>query len=145
MSGKITNVADYGVFIELKDGIEGLVHSSEICWGKTNQNPKKLLNIGQEVDFVILDVDTERHRISLSIKKRQDNPLVKFSENHPVGSVIKAPIRNITDFGMFVAIDVNADGMIHESDISWEHSGAELLKDFNKGDEIECKVLNIDV
>ena len=145
MSGKVTNIADYGVFIELKDGIEGLVHSSEIAWGKTNQNPKKLLNIGQEVDFVILDVDTERHRISLSIKKCQDNPLVRFAEQHPVGSIIKAPIRNITDFGMFVAIDTNTDGMIHESDISWESSGAELLKNFNKGDEVECKVLNIDI
>lgn len=145
MSGKVTNIADYGVFIELKDGIEGLVHSSEISWGKTNQNPKKLLNIGQEVDFVILDVDTERHRISLSIKKCQDNPLVRFAEQHPVGSIIKAPIRNITDFGMFVAIDTNTDGMIHESDISWEGSGAELLKNFNKGDEVECKVLNIDI
>lgn len=145
MSGKVTNIADYGVFIELKDGIEGLVHSSEISWGKTNQNPKKLLNIGQEVDFVILDVDTERHRISLSIKKCQDNPLVRFAEQHPVGSIIKAPIRNITDFGMFVAIDTNTDGMIHESDISWEGSGTELLKNFNKGDELECKVLNIDI
>lgn len=145
MSGKVTNIADYGVFIELKDGIEGLVHSSEIAWGKTNQNPKKLLNIGQEVDFVILDVDTERHRISLSIKKCQDNPLVRFAEQHPVGSIIKAPIRNITDFGMFVAIDTNTDGMIHESDISWESSGADLLKNFNKGDEVECKVLNIDI
>lgn len=145
MSGKVTNIADYGVFIELKDGIEGLVHSSEICWGKTNQNPKKLLTIGQEVEFVILDVDTDRHRISLSIKKCQDNPLVKFADDNPVGSVIKAPIRNITDFGMFVAIDTNTDGMIHESDLSWEGNGAELLKNYNKGDEVECKVLNIDI
>jgi small subunit ribosomal protein S1 len=145
MLGKITNIADYGVFIELKDGIEGLVHSSEICWGKNNQNPKKLLNIGQEVKFVILDVDTERHRISLSIKKCQNNPLVKFAQEHPIGSIIKAPIRNITDFGMFVAIDINTDGMIHESDISWNNSGIELLKKFNKGDEVECKVLNIDI
>ena len=145
MSSKVTNIADYGVFIELKDGIEGLVHSSEISWGKTNQNPKKLLTIGQEVEFVILDVDTERHRISLSIKKCQDNPLVKFAEEHLVGSIIKAPIRNITDFGIFVAIDTNTDGMIHESDLSWENNGAELLKNYNKGDEVECKVLNIDV
>jgi len=145
MSGKITNIADYGVFIELKDGIEGLVHSSEIAWGKSSQNPKKLLNIGQEVEFVILDVDTERHRISLSIKKCQNNPLVKFAEQHPVGSIIKAPIRNITDFGMFVALDENTDGMIHESDISWENDGVELLKNYNKGDEVECKVLNIDI
>ena len=145
MKGKVTNIADYGAFIELKDGIEGLVHSSEISWGKTNQNPKKLLNIGQEVEFVILDVDTEKHRISLSIKKCQDNPLVKFAEDHPVGSVINAPIRNITDFGMFVAIDVNTDGMIHESDISWDENGLEALKNFKKGDEVECKVLNIDI
>lgn len=145
MSGKITNIADYGVFIELKDGIEGLVHSSEIAWGKSSQNPKKLLNIGQEVKFVILDVDTERHRISLSIKKCQNNPLVKFAEQNPVGSIIKAPIRNITDFGMFVALDENTDGMIHESDISWENGGVELLKNYNKGDEVECKVLNIDI
>jgi small subunit ribosomal protein S1 len=145
MKGKVTNIADYGAFIELKDGIEGLVHSSEISWGKTNQNPKKLLNIGQEVEFVILDVDTDKHRISLSIKKCQDNPLIKFAATHPVGSVITAPIRNITDFGMFVAIDTNTDGMIHETDISWEGNGPELLKNFKKGDEIECKVLNIDI
>ena len=145
MTGKVTNIADYGVFIEIKDGIEGLVHSSEISWGKTNQNPKKLLTIGQEVEFVVLEVDTERHRISLSIKKCQDNPLIKFMEKNPVGSVIKAPIRNITDFGMFVAIDTNTDGMIHETDISWEGDGAGLLKNYNKGDEVECKVLSIDI
>ncbi len=145
MTGKVTNIADYGVFIELKDGIEGLVHSSEIAWGKTSQNPKKLLTIGQEIEFVILDVDTERHRISLSIKKCQDNPLIKFAEDNPVGSVIKVPIRNITDFGMFVAIDVNTDGMIHESDLGWDGNGVELLKTYTKGDEVECKVLSIDV
>jgi small subunit ribosomal protein S1 len=146
MTGKITNIADYGAFIELKDGIEGLVHSSEISWiGKSNQNSKKLLTIGQEVKFVILEVDTEKHRISLSIKQCQDNPLIKFAENNPVGSLIKAPIRNITDFGMFVALDDNIDGMIHESDLSWEGNGSELLKNFKKGDEVECKVLSIDV
>jgi len=145
MKGKITNIADYGVFIELKDGIEGLVHASEIAWGKVNQNPKKILNIGQEVEFVILDVDTERHRISLSIKKCQNNPLIIFAENNPVGSVIKAPIRNVTDFGMFIALDDNTDGMIHESDISWDNNGSELLKSYNKGDIVECKVLSIDI
>ncbi|HJK86682.1 MAG TPA: 30S ribosomal protein S1 [Candidatus Megaira endosymbiont of Nemacystus decipiens] len=145
MTGKITNIADYGVFIELKNGIEGLVHSSEIAWGKSTQNPKKLLTIGQEVEFVILDVDTDKNRISLSIKKCLNNPLLKFAENHPVGSVIKAPIRNITDFGMFVALDESIDGMIHESDISWSESNSDLLKNYNKGDEIECKVLSIDL
>lgn len=145
MKGKITNIADYGVFIELKDGIEGLVHASEIAWGKVNQNPKKILNIGQEVEFVILDVDTERHRVSLSIKKCQNNPLITFAENNPAGSVIKAPVRNVTDFGMFIALDDNTDGMIHESDISWDNNGAELLKNYNKGDIVECKVLSIDI
>jgi len=145
MTGKITNIADYGVFIELKDGIEGLVHSSEISWGKSNQNPKKLLTIGQDVEFVILDLDSERHRVSLSIKRCQDNPLIKFAQNNPVGSVIKAPIRHITDFGLFVAIDTNTDGMVHESDLSWGSNGAELLKNYSKDQEIECKVLNIDI
>lgn len=145
MTGKITNIADYGVFIELKDGIEGLVHSSEIAWGKTNQNPKKLLTIGQEVKFTILEVDKDKHRISLSIKRCQDNPLVEFAEKNPVGSVIKAPIRNVTDFGIFVAIGENADGMIHETDISWKNDGASLLRDYKKDDEVECKVLSIDI
>jgi len=145
MSGKVTNIADYGVFIELKDGIEGLVHSSEISWGKVSQNPKKLLTIGQEIDFVILDVDKEKSRISLSIKRCQDNPLIKFAEENPVGSVITAPVRNITDFGMFVALGDNIDGMIHESDISWESQSDSLLKNYAKGDEVECKVISIDV
>jgi small subunit ribosomal protein S1 len=145
LTGKVTNIADYGVFIELKDGIEGLVHSSEISWVKSNQNPKKLLNIGQEVTFQILEVDTEKHRISLSIKQCQPNPLVKFAEAHPVGTIIKAPIRNITDFGMFVALDDNIDGMIHETDITFEGNGAELLKSFKKGEIVECKVLSIDI
>ncbi len=103
MVGKISNTADYGVFIELKNGIEGLVHSSEISWVKSNQNPKKSLSIGQEVKFMILEVDTEKHRISLSIKQCSDNPLIKFAETNPVDSIISAPIRNITDFVMFVA------------------------------------------
>ncbi len=145
MQGKISNIADYGVFIELKDGIEGLVHSSEISWIKSNQNPKKSLSMGEEVEFLILEVDTEKHRISLSIKQCTKNPLIKFSETHPVGSVIIAPIRNITDFGMFVALDGNVDGMIHETDISWGGNGSELLKSYKKNDQVECKVLSIDV
>lgn len=145
LTGKVSNIADYGAFIELKDGIEGLVHSSEISWVKSGQNPKKLLTIGQEVQFKILEVDTEKHRISLSIRQCQENPLTTFSETHPIGSVIKAPIRNITDFGIFVALEGNIDGMIHESDISWEGNGQELLKSYKKGDEIECKVLLVDV
>ncbi len=145
MTGKVTNFADYGVFIELKDGLEGLVHSSEISWLKSNQNPRKTLTIGQEVEFVVLEVDTEKHRVSLSIKQCQENPLTKFAENNPVGTIIKAPIRNITDFGIFVALGNNMDGMIHEGDISWEDKGTDLLKSYKKGDEIECKVLAINI
>lgn len=144
MSGKVTNIADYGVFVELKDGIEGLVHSSEISWTKSNQHPKKLLTIGQEVEFVILEIDTDKHRISLSIKQCQNNPWNEFADKNPVGSIIKAPIRNIVDFGMFVAIGADIDGMIHESDISWENSSA-ALKNYKKGDEVECKVTSIDI
>ena len=145
MSGKVTNIADYGAFIELKDGIEGLVHSSEISWGKNNQNPKKLLTIGQDIEFSILDVDTEKNRISLSIKRCQDNPIASFSKDYPIGSIFNTVVRNVTDFAIFVEISKNVDGMIHESDISWDGNGAELLANYNKGDEVECKVLNIDV
>ncbi len=144
MTGKVTNIADYGAFIELKDGIEGLVHSSEISWTKSNQHPKKALTIGQEVDFVILEIDTDKHRISLSLKQCQENPWIKFAETHPVGSVITATIRNIADFGMFVAIGADIDGMIHESDLSSDGNGAEAIKNYKKGDEVECKVLSID-
>jgi small subunit ribosomal protein S1 len=143
-TGKVSNIADYGAFVELKDGIEGLVHSSEISWLRS-QNPKKLLTIGQDVEFKVLEIDPDKHRISMSIKQCTPNPLIKFSENNPVGTVIKAPIRNITDFGMFVAVEDNIDGMIHESDISRDGNGAELLKSYSKGDIIECKVLSIDV
>ncbi|ASX27650.1 30S ribosomal protein S1 [Rickettsia sp. MEAM1 (Bemisia tabaci)] len=145
MTGKVTNFADYGVFIELKDGLEGLVHSSEISWLKSNQNPRKTLTIGQEVEFMVLEVDTEKHRVSLSIKQCQQNPLIKFAETNPVGTVIKAPIRNITDFGIFVALSDNLDGMIHEGDITWEDNGNELLKTYKKGDKVDCKVLTINI
>lgn len=145
MTGKVTNFADYGVFMELKDGLEGLVHSSEISWLKSTQNPRKTLTIGQEVEFMVLEVDTAKHRVSLSIKQCQPNPLIKFAETNPVGTVIKAPIRNITDFGIFVALGDNLDGMIHEGDISWEDNGNELLKTYKKGDEVDCKILTFNI
>jgi small subunit ribosomal protein S1 len=145
MVGKVTNIADYGVFVELKYGVEGLVHSSEISWLKSNQYPKKMLTIGQEIEFIVLEVDTEKHRVSLSIKQCQENPLIKFTETNPVGTILTVPVRNVTDFGIFVALGDNLDGMIHEGDISWEGNGVELLKTFKKNDEIECKVLAVDV
>ncbi|MDX2050608.1 MAG: 30S ribosomal protein S1 [Rickettsiaceae bacterium] len=143
ISGKVTNLTEYGAFVEIKDGIEGLVHSSEISWLKSNQNPKKLLTIGQDVDFVVLEVDEQKHRISLSIKQCKENPWEKFFENNKVGDIIKGVVRNVADFGLFVAIGDEIDGMVHESDISSEHA-SEKLKEFKRGDEIECKILAID-
>jgi small subunit ribosomal protein S1 len=145
MTGKISNIADYGAFIELKPGIEGLVHTSEISWTKTTQHPKKLLSIGQEVKFVILEVDEEKHRISLSVKKCMSNPWQTFADSHKVGDVITGQIRNVADFGMFVALDEDIDGLVHASDISWSGSGEAELKNYKKGQEIECKVMSMDV
>lgn len=146
MKGKVTDLADYGAFVELEEGIEGLIHSSEISWTKSNQHPKKFLTIGQEVEFKILEVDTEKHRISLSIKQCQSNPWQEFANNNPIGSIIKAKVRNVADFGAFVAIGDEIDGMVHESDISSDpKESAEKLKALVKDEEIECKVLSIDI
>jgi small subunit ribosomal protein S1 len=144
MKGKVTNMADYGAFVELEEGIEGLIHASEVSWTKTSQHPKRFLQIGQEVEFKILEVDTEKHRISLSIKQCTQNPWQEFAATHPVGTVIKAEIRNITDFGIFVAIGEEIDGMIHESDIA-KDATSEVLKQYTKGEVVECKILSIDV
>jgi len=146
MKGKVTDLADYGAFVELEEGVEGLIHSSEISWTKSSQHPKKFLTIGQEVEFKILEVDTEKHRISLSVKQCLPNPWTEFAAKNPVGTVIKAPVRNVADFGVFVAIGDEIDGMIHESDISSDSKDSvEQLKSFEKGQELECKVLSIDV
>ena len=145
VKGKVVDFADYGAFVQL-DGeeVEGLVYYSEISWAKTNQNPKKLLSVGQEVQCKFLEVDIDKHRISLSIKQCIDNPWSKFAIEHPVGSVIKGEIRNIADFGMFVAIGGDIDGMVRDSDIAKGMSGPDALKKYTKGDIVECKVLSID-
>ena len=145
VKGKVVDFADYGAFVQL-DGeeVEGLVYYSEISWAKTNQNPKKLLSVGQEVQCKVLEVDIDKHRISLSIKQCIDNPWSTFAVEHPVGSIIKGEIRNIADFGMFVAIGGDIDGMVRDSDIAKGMSGADALKKYAKGDIVECKVLAID-
>ena len=143
--GKITNITDTGAFIELRDGIEGWVYSGEVSWIKSQQIPKKVLTIGQEIQYKVIDVDNQKYRITLSIKQCQENPWRSFLEKNPIGSIIKSTIRNITDFGLFVMVADKIDGLIHVSDLSWENNGAELLNSYNKGDLIECKVMSVDL
>jgi small subunit ribosomal protein S1 len=142
--GRITNIADYGAFVELEDGIEGLVHVSEMSWTKKNVHPGKIVSTSQEVEVQILEVDEEKRRISLGLKQCQDNPWEKIAENHKVGNEFEGEIRNITEFGLFVALDEEIDGMVHLSDLSWEDESEEALKAFTKGDTIKVKILEID-
>jgi small subunit ribosomal protein S1 len=141
VKGKVSNLTDYGAFIELNHGVEGLVHSSEISWTKINQHPKKLLTIGQEVDFVILEIDTEKHRISLSIKQCIENPWDEFSKNHNIGDVVGTTVKAIADYGLFVEVNQDIEGFIHTSDISWDGAG---VSGFKKGDKVDAKILEID-
>jgi small subunit ribosomal protein S1 len=143
--GKITNITDYGVFIEVEPGIEGLVHVSEVSWNKNNIHPKKIVSLGQEVEFVVLDIDPAKHRISLGMKQCIENPWAEFAEKHPVGAVIEGEVRNIVDFGLFVGFNKDIDGLVHLSDISWEEDNIEKLKQFQKDQKVQVKVLAIDV
>lgn len=145
VKGRITNITDYGAFVELDQGIEGLVHVSEMSWTKKNAHPSKLVSTSQEVDCVVLDVDESKRRISLGMKQCQENPWKTFADTHKVGDVIEGEIRNITEFGLFMALNDEIDGMIHMSDLSWEKSGEEAIKDYKKGQVIQAKVLDIDV
>jgi small subunit ribosomal protein S1 len=144
-SGKVTNIADYGAFIELEEGVEGLVHVSEMSWTKKNVHPGKIVSSSQEVDVEVLEVDEEKRRISLGIKQVQDNPWDSFTERFPAGTVIKGEVRSVTEFGLFIGLDGDIDGMAHLSDLSWDKSGEEALKDFKKGDTVEAKILEVDI
>ena len=143
--GKVTNITDYGAFVELEDGIEGLVHVSEMSWTRKNVHPGKIVSTSEEVDVKVLEVDGDKRRISLGIKQCQPNPWAAYVEEHAVGSVISGKIKNITEFGLFVGLTDEIDGMIHLSDISWEKSGEEAVKDYTKGQEIEAKIIDVDV
>jgi len=144
LSGKVTNIADYGCFVELEEGVEGLVHVSEMDWTNKNVNPAKVVHLGQEVEVIVLDIDEERRRISLGMKQCQTNPWEDFSTTHSKGDKISGNIKSITDFGIFVGLDGSIDGLIHLSDISWNATGEEAIRDFKKGDEIEAIILAID-
>jgi small subunit ribosomal protein S1 len=142
--GKVSNIADYGCFVEIEDGVEGLVHVSEMDWTNKNVNPSKFVTLGQETEVMILDIDEERRRISLGMKQCQDNPWASFAVKFQKNDKVTGNIKSITDFGIFFGLDGGIDGLIHLSDLSWSESGEELVRNFKKGQEIEAMVLAID-
>ncbi|WP_438971466.1 30S ribosomal protein S1 [Methylophaga sp.] len=144
IQGKVTNIADYGCFVEIEDGVEGLVHMSEMDWTNKNVHPSKLVSLGDEVEVMVLDIDADRRRISLGIKQCQSNPWEEFAMTHNKGDKVSGAIKSITDFGIFIGLDGGIDGLIHLSDISWEEDNEELIRDFKKGDDVEAVVLAID-
>jgi small subunit ribosomal protein S1 len=144
-SGRVTNITDYGAFVELEPGVEGLVHVSEMSWTKKNVHPGKIVATSQEVDVLILDVDGPKRRISLGLKQAQGNPWELFAEANPPGTVIEGEIRNITEFGLFVGLGPDLDGMVHMSDLSWDLTGEQAMASFEKGTNVKAKVLDVDV
>ncbi len=142
--GKVTNIAEYGCFIEIEEGVEGLVHVSEMDWTNKNANPAKLVSVGDEIEVMILDIDEERRRISLGMKQCQPNPWDDFGTNHNKGDKVSGTIKSITDFGVFIGLDGGIDGLVHLSDISWNVPGEEAVRDYKKGDHVEAVVLSID-
>ena len=143
-TGTVTNIADYGAFVELEPGVEGLIHVSEMSWTKKNVHPGKIVSTSQKVDVQILEVDPNKRRISLGLKQTQDNPWESFLSQHPKGTVVEGPIRNITEFGLFIGLDNGVDGMVHLSDLDWTKAGDEAIKDYKKGDNVRAVVLDVD-
>ena len=144
VNGTVTNIADYGAFVELEPGVEGLIHVSEMSWTKKNVHPGKIVSTSQQVEVQVLEVDPNKRRISLGLKQTQDNPWESFLTTHPKGSVVEGPIRNITEFGLFIGLDGGVDGMVHLSDLDWQRAGDEAIKDYKKGDMVKATVLDVD-
>jgi small subunit ribosomal protein S1 len=142
--GKVTNIADYGCFVEIEEGVEGLVHVSEMDWTNKNVNPAKVVHIGEEVEVMVLDIDEERRRISLGLKQCKANPWREFAEMYNRGDRVSGQIKSITDFGIFIGLAGGIDGLVHLSDISWDRPGEEAVRDYQKGQEVEAMVLAID-
>ena len=142
--GKVTNIADYGCFVEIEEGVEGLVHVSEMDWTNKNVNPAKVVHVGQEVEVMVLDIDEERRRISLGLKQCKTNPWTEFAENYNRGDKVQGLIKSITDFGIFIGLPGGIDGLVHLSDISWDIPGEEAVRNFQKGQQLEAMVLSID-
>ena len=144
-TGRITNITDYGAFVELEAGVEGLVHVSEMSWTKKNVHPGKIVSTSQEVEVIVLDVDSAKRRISLGLKQAQNNPWEAFVEAHPIGSTVEGEVKNATEFGLFVGLDNDIDGMVHLSDLDWNVSGEEAIQRYRKGETIKAKVLDVDI
>ncbi|QTH64237.1 30S ribosomal protein S1 [Psychrosphaera ytuae] len=144
LKGRVTNLTDYGCFVEIEDGIEGLVHVSEMDWTNKNIHPSKVVSLGDEVEVLVLEIDEERRRISLGLKQCKDNPWEVFAKSHNKGDRVSGNIKSITDFGIFIGLDGGIDGLVHLSDISWNVAGEEAVREFKKGDEIEAVVLQVD-
>lgn len=143
-TGTVTNIADYGAFVELEPGVEGLIHVSEMSWTKKNVHPGKIVSTSQQVEVQILEVDPSKRRISLGLKQTQDNPWDAFLAQHPKGTEVEGPIRNITEFGLFIGLENGVDGMVHLSDLDWQRAGDEAIKDYKKGDNVKAVVLDVD-
>jgi small subunit ribosomal protein S1 len=144
-SGRITNITDYGAFVELESGVEGLVHVSEMSWTKKNVHPGKIVSTSQEVEVVVLEVDASKRRVSLGLKQAQNNPWDDFLAQHPVGSTIEGEVKNATEFGLFIGFENEIDGMVHLSDLDWNVAGEEAIAKYKKGDVVKSKVLDVDV
>ncbi len=144
-TGRVTNITDYGAFVELEAGVEGLVHVSEMSWTKKNVHPGKIVSTSQEVEVVVLDVDAQKRRISLGLKQTMENPWEKFLEKFPVGTEVEGEVKNITEFGLFIGLPGDIDGMVHLSDLNWERQGEEAIGDYKKGDVVRAKILDVDV
>jgi len=143
--GRVTNITDYGAFVELEPGVEGLVHVSEMSWTKKNVHPGKIVSTSQEVEVMVLDVDAAKRRISLGLKQTMANPWEAFVEGHPVGTEVEGEVKNITEFGLFIGLSGDIDGMVHLTDIDWERPGEQAILDFKKGDMVKAKLLDVDV
>ena len=141
---KVTNLTDYGCFAEIEEGVEGLIHVSEMDWTNKNIHPSKVVNLGDEIEVMILDIDEERRRISLGLKQCQANPWESFAEKAAKGDKVSGSIKSITDFGVFIGLDGGIDGLIHLSDISWNEAGEEAVRRYKKGEEVEAVILSID-
>lgn len=143
--GRVTNITDYGAFVELEPGVEGLVHVSEMSWTKKNVHPGKIVSTSQEVDVMVLEIDPAKRRVSLGLKQTMRNPWEVFAESHPEGTQVEGEVKNITEFGLFVGLDNDIDGMVHLSDLSWDQRGEEAIQNYRKGDEVQAVVTEVDV